>query len=311
VNTGSSVIRYENRFYLCEQAVWYVSATPKGPWEVATSIPKDIQAIPPEYPVYNVKYVYIYESTPEVVYVGYTPGYVWAYPYYGTVVYGTGYYYPGWYGPVYYYPRPVTYGFHAVYNPYTGGWGFGVSVATPGFSFTFWGAPSYGWWGPGGYRPPSYGGGYSPGGGYRPVATPYGGARPATRDNIYARPGNVDRIPPGARPSTRPAVGAGGTPSTRPATRENNVYADTNGNVYRNSPDGWEQRGQGGWNRDGGAAPSTMDRDAQARNRGAERSQSYNNYRAPAGGGSVGATPPGGAPAGGAMPRGGGGGGRR
>jgi hypothetical protein len=350
VNTGSSVLRHEDRFYLCEQAVWYVSASPKGPWEVATSIPAEIQAIPPEYPVYNVKYVYIYESTPTVVYVGYTPGYLWAYPYYGTVVYGTGYYYSGWYGPAYYYPRPVTYGYHAAYDPYTGSWGFGVGVFTPGFSFTFWGPPSHGWWGPGGYRPPYYGGYYPPGryppgryppgyrpppgsrppaGGHRPVPTPYGGGRPATRDNIYARPGNVDRVPPGFRPSTRPAPGVGPStrpapgvgpstrpapgvgPSTRPApggnagaaprpaTRENNVYADPGGNVHRKTPDGWEQRGQGGWNREGGPrpqtgaipsmggggrAPSTLDRDFQTRTRGAERSRNFNNYRAPGGG---------------------------
>ena len=338
VNTASSVLRHEDRFYLCEQAVWYVSVSPKGPWEVATSIPKEIQAIPPEYPVYNVKYVYIYESTPQVVYVGYTPGYMWAYPYYGTVVYGTGYYYPGWYGPVYY-PRPVTYGFHAVYNPYTGHWGFGVSVATPGLSITFWGGASHGYWGPAGYRPPPYYGGYHPPGGYPPgyrppgyppgyrppSGTPPGGARPATRDNIYARPGNVDKVPPGSRPSTQPARTPGAAPSTqpapggtagtapRPATRENNVYADPAGNVQRKTADGWEQRGQDGWNKDGGsrpqagatpsvggggAAPSTMDRDAQARNRGAERSQNFNNYQGSGGGGY----------GGGVAPRGGGGG---
>ena len=143
VNTGSSVLQHEDRFYLCDQAVWYVSESPKGPWAVATWIPKEIQAIPPEYPVYNVKYVSIYDSTPTDVYVGYTPGYLGAYPYNGTVVYGTGYYYPGWYGN-YYYPYPATYGFNAVYNPYTGGWGFGVGIGIPGFSF-YWGAPGYGY----------------------------------------------------------------------------------------------------------------------------------------------------------------------
>jgi len=353
VNTGSSVLRHEDLFYLCDQAVWYVSASPKGPWAVATWIPKEIQAIPPEYPVYNVKYVYIYDSTPEVVYVGYTPGYNWAYPYYGTVVYGTGYYYPGWYGN-YYYPYPVTYGFNAVYNPYTCGWGFGVGIGIPGFGF-YWGAPGYwygpgygygygygyGWWGPAGYRPPPYYyyGGYYPHGGYRPgyrppgyppgnrplytrpAQSPRGGARAATRDNLYARPGNIDRVSPGGRTSTRSAgtpgvapstrrAGAspsarsagtpGSTPSTRPATRGNNVYADPSGNVHRRTADGWEQRGQGGWNRAGGgsrppsgatpsvggrgAAPSTLDRDSQVRARGAERSQTFNSYRGAGGG---------------------------
>ncbi len=51
----------------------------------------EIQKIPPSEPVYNTKYVYVYESTPEVVYVGYTPGYMWSYPWYGVPIYGTGY----------------------------------------------------------------------------------------------------------------------------------------------------------------------------------------------------------------------------
>jgi hypothetical protein len=323
VNTGSSVLQHEDRFYLCEQAVWYVSASPKGPWAVATWIPKEIQAIPPEYPVYNVKYVYIYDSTPEAVYVGYTPGYTGAYPYYGTVVYGTGYYYPGWYGN-YYYPYPATYGFNAVYNPYYGSWGFGYYWGAPGYWYGlgygyghgYGHGYGYGWWGPAGYRTRSYyyhGRYYSRG--YRShyqtrsAQTPRGGARAATRDNLYARPGNIDRVSPGSRPSTRsagtPGVApstrrAGTSPSARPATRGNNVYADPSGNVHRRTADGWEQRGQGGWNRTGGgirppsgatpsvggrgAAPSTLNRDSQVRARGAERSQTFNSYRGTGGG---------------------------
>ena len=60
-------------------------------------------------------------------YVGYTPGYIYSYPYHGTIVYGTGYYYRPWYRR-YYYPRPVTYGYGVHYNPYTG-WGFSVGVS--------------------------------------------------------------------------------------------------------------------------------------------------------------------------------------
>ncbi len=56
--------------------VWYVSNMVYGPFDVATSIPRElIDAIPPENPHYNVQYIYIYDSTPDVVYVGYTPGY--------------------------------------------------------------------------------------------------------------------------------------------------------------------------------------------------------------------------------------------
>ena len=120
----------------------------------STSIPEEIYKMTPESPVYNTTYVYVYDSTPEVVYVGYYPGYTGCYVYGGTVIYGTGYYYPPYYG-AYYYPRPVTYGFSVHDNPYMG-WSFGF-----GMSF---GGP-YGWMSVG-YDPYPYHGGYWGAGGY-------------------------------------------------------------------------------------------------------------------------------------------------
>ena len=77
-------------YYAVDNGVWFTSAKATGPWAVADSIPKDeIAKIPPSSPVYNTTYVNVYESTPEVVYTGYTPGYLWSYPYYGVPVYGT------------------------------------------------------------------------------------------------------------------------------------------------------------------------------------------------------------------------------
>jgi hypothetical protein len=73
--------------------VWYVSETPKGPWEVSDTRPSEVESISPESPAYDVKYVYIYDSTPEVVYVSYTSDYVGIYVYLTTIVYGTGWYY--------------------------------------------------------------------------------------------------------------------------------------------------------------------------------------------------------------------------
>jgi hypothetical protein len=46
---------------------------------VATSRPDDVESIPASNPHYNVKYVHVYDSTPDVVYVGYTPGYYGSY----------------------------------------------------------------------------------------------------------------------------------------------------------------------------------------------------------------------------------------
>jgi hypothetical protein len=96
VNTSTPVIRIDaSSYYAVQNGVWFVATSAIGPWAVATSVPVAIYTIPVSSPLHYVTYVKIYGSTPEVVYVGYTPGY------YGTivtsssvVVYGTGWYYP-------------------------------------------------------------------------------------------------------------------------------------------------------------------------------------------------------------------------
>lgn len=232
VNTATQVLQVKGRYYAVDDGVWFTSASAEGPWEVADSIPEgEIQDIPPSSPVYNTTYVHVYDSTPTHVTVGYLPGYMWSYPYYGVPVYGTGWYYPPYWGH-YYYPRPVTYGMHVGYNPWTG-WSFGVSWSN-GFM-----SVGVRWGGGYGYRRPGYGCGGFYGGGYRgPVvintgnvnignsinvgnrgdaATRIGQARPGatTRPAQGARPGSVERPGGGAatRPQARPA-----TPSTRPGT---------------------------------------------------------------------------------------------
>ena len=94
INTPSSVIQAGDKFYACENGVWFVATKPQGPWVVADSVPDEIYKIPPTSPLYNTTFVRVYSSTPETVTVGYTSGYLGAYPAEGTLVYGTGYYYP-------------------------------------------------------------------------------------------------------------------------------------------------------------------------------------------------------------------------
>ena len=102
LNASTSVLRIRNRFYACENAVWFVVRLAAGPWAVADSVPEgDIDAIPPSAPVYNVKYVRVYDATPDVVTFGYTPGYTGVYPWHGAVVWGTGWNYRPWFGPTY------------------------------------------------------------------------------------------------------------------------------------------------------------------------------------------------------------------
>jgi len=279
VNTEYSVLEIDGRFYACNEAVWFTADRAQGPWRLAESVPDDVYSMPPSSPVYNVKYVYVYDTTPTVVYVGYYPGYTYSYVYGGTMVYGTGYYYAPWYGSVYY-PHHATYGFHVRYNPWHG-WAVGFSYSTGPYTFAI-GHVGYGggWWGPAGYR--GYHAGYHRGwhDGYRAgVGAGYrAGLRAGGNQNLYRRPGNVDRIAdrPSTQPVRRPSVAAG---------RENNVFADRDGNVARRSGDEWQTRSSGSWqgtaDRARAAAPersvnrAELDRSRQARQRGTSRAGTY------------------------------------
>jgi hypothetical protein len=227
-NTGTQVLRAEGRYYAVDEGVWFVSDTPEGPYAVATARPAQVDSIPASNPHYNVKYVYIYDVQPEVVYVGYTPGYTYSYVYGGTVIYGTGYYYVPWYRTVYY-PAPPTWGFHVRYNPWYG-WGFGFSYSTGRFSFSI---GFGGWGGYGGYwGRPYYGyrGGYHRGwhNGYRAGARAgyRAGQRASIGNNVYRTQNNRARV------ANQPARANRPTAATAP-NRANNVYSDRSGNVFR------------------------------------------------------------------------------
>ncbi len=141
-------------FYAVQNGVWFDAGAPTGPWLVAASVPAEIYAIPPSSPLYYVTFVQVYGATPDVVYVGYTPGY------YGTVldpdglvVYGTGYAYNPWIGTDWF-GFPCTYGFGAGvrWTPWTG-WGFGFGFGWSwgrgiGMAWGGWGWGAHPWWGP-------------------------------------------------------------------------------------------------------------------------------------------------------------------
>jgi hypothetical protein len=149
-NTSAAVIKISEQQYLSVEAgVWFEGTTPQGPWRAAESVPAEIYNIPPSSPLYYVTYVKVYGSTPESVYVGYTPGY------YGTVVsattntvvYGTGWYYAPYIGPAVWYGWPYTYGVGAGFTYTTdSGWSFGF-----GYGYDYYYPWYYPWWGPMGY----------------------------------------------------------------------------------------------------------------------------------------------------------------
>lgn len=298
VNTGAQVLEIGGRYYAVDNGVWFTSAAATGPWVVADSVPEEqIAQIPATSPVYNTTHVHVYDSTPDVVYVGYTPGYLWSFPYYGAPVYGTGWHYPPYWGGGYYYPRPPTWGFNVGYNPWTG-WNFGLSYSNGFFSFNM------GWGGgyPGGYRPWGCCGGWY-GGGYRgptiintgdinignnvnfgnrnTINNRIGNINSGNRANNFGHSSNLYNRPENLARKADPAVARQGLQKARPATGKlNNVYADRSGQVARPNGDQWQTRENGQWkdtadrvspdtrdqvaNRAGNLSQDTRDRAAQA-----------------------------------------------
>jgi hypothetical protein len=144
VNTTTPVIEVDaHTYYSVQNGVWFTGASATGPWVVATSVPAVIYSIPASSPLHYVTYVQVYGSTPDVVYAGYTPGYL------GTevcpdhvVVYGTGYYYPPYIGSDWV-GWPYTYGMGVGFAD-DWGIGFGFGFGAGEWLGTWW----HPWWGP-------------------------------------------------------------------------------------------------------------------------------------------------------------------
>lgn len=308
VNTPTQVLEIDSQYYAVDNGVWFQAASSTGPWQVADSVPREqIDEIPMSSPAHNVTYVRIYQSTPQIVYVGYTPGYLWSFPYYGVPVYGSGWYYPPY---RWWYPRPYTYGLHVGYNPWTG-WNFGVSwnVGFMHFGMSWGGGyrgPWRGYYGGGsccggwygGYRP-GWGGGFHGGGNTINIGSINIGnninfgnqgrianslqGRP--RADQLRTPSVYNRPEVASRNADRSAVQRDAQ-RARAVQRPNNVLSDRNGNVVRDTQNGLQTRSGNGWqnidrsaargavqNRAGSIDRSAIQRDMQARQRGAQRVQ--------------------------------------
>lgn len=222
VNTTIPVLLIDGRYYACDNGVWFVAESASGPWLVADYIPPDVQNIPPDSPVYNVKYVYIYRSTPDVVYVGYTPGYLGLYSLLGTIVFGTGYHYQYW-DNGYYYSRPWTYGMNAFYNKRYGweyGRGWNYAFRSIGNSWhSHW--HERGWYGPGEFQYRSVNKKYNFGKQINVGKTSFKVER-RFNNNIYKRPDNVQRLTPKSQKVGSPR-----------GLKNQQVFVDRSGKVIR------------------------------------------------------------------------------
>jgi hypothetical protein len=228
LNASTPVIEVApGQWYAVQGGVWFTSASAQGPWVAASFVPPAVYAIPASSPVHAVTYVRVYDSTPDLIFVGYTPGYLGTYvgPG-GMVVYGTGYPYRGWLGRSWWGP-PVTYGYGVRLGWSSwGGWGLSMSWG--------WCPPGYGWgygvspyWGPPGYYRPTYGPGP-----IRGITRPppplrgdrggaYGGWGAAVRPSLRPPPrppAASPRPPPASFRPAPPGHGAAGPAEARPGS---------------------------------------------------------------------------------------------
>ena len=259
VNTGGSIIQdNDSNYFAVDQAIWFMSNNPNGPWKVADHYPVDVKKIPPSCPVFNMKFVDIYDYTDEIVYVGYTAGYMGAFLYHGVVYYGTGYRYKSWFGDKYI-PRPNTYGYGAKKKS-------SGSSNVQIYAAVGYGGPMMGM-GYGGYGRYGYGMGYGMGyGGYgmynqmaynqfyyqgQTVAVDHDivEEKPIDLVNIYNnRVEGIIRTETAQRNDPMKPIILKGNNVT-----PNHLYADENGNLYRLDKQGnwYEQSGSEWKNVDG------------------------------------------------------------
>jgi hypothetical protein len=280
-NTADKVIELEGTYYLCLQGVWFMAPAPTGPWSTCMSVPTEIYTIPSSSPVYNVTYVTQTANPDGTVTSNYTAGYLGSFilgAATGAILAdGSGYWWPPYCSAGYYYPYPATYcgayygyGYHygtPYYDYNTGAYGWHGSAYGPNGSAS-WGA---------GYNP--YTGTYARGG---TVSTPYGTRSAAQAYNPYT--GTYAQTRQGSSPTAQwgssyvsrgnqsattghystangtvagASTSAGGKAvgantawgnSAAGKTASGNMYAEHDGNVYKNTGNGWQKYDNGSWN---------------------------------------------------------------
>ncbi len=273
-NTQDKVIKVGDVYYLCLQGVWFMSPNAQGPWTTCTSVPQEIYTIPPSSPVYNVTYVTQTAEPDGTVQASYTAGYLGAFVLGAAtgaiIANGSGYWWPPYtYGG--YYPYAATYGGAyygaAHYNSATGAYGWSQTAYGPYGSATRGAA----------YNP--YTGTAARG---ATVSTPYGSRSAAQAYNPYT--GTYAQTRQGSSPTaqwgssyvsngnksayTQHYSTANGTVATAQGsqggkaaasstawgntaagkTASGNMYAGHDGNVYKNTGNGWQKYDNGGWN---------------------------------------------------------------
>jgi hypothetical protein len=311
-NTPDKVIQVGDVYYLCLQGVWFMSATPQGPWTTAASVPQVIYTIPPSSPVYNVTYVTQVTNSNGNVESSYTAGYL------GTFVLGaavgaivtsgTGYYYPPYIGypvvgyPIYH-PYPTPYGAYGAYGTsyyHTGTGAYGVSQTAYGTYGSATRSASYNPYTGTASRSASVSTPYgkqSVGQAYNPYTGTYGathqgssptaqwgqsyvsnGNKSATAQHYSTSQGTVGSLQTssgGKAAGTSTAYGN----TAAAKTSSGDMYAGHDGNVYKNTGSGWQKsNGSGGWS-SVNTQQNQQKAQQSAQNFNQQRGQSTSQYR--------------------------------
>jgi hypothetical protein len=268
-NTPDRVIQVGDVYYLCLQGIWFMSATPQGPWTTAPSVPAVIYTIPPSSPVYNVTYVTQTTTSDGNIQASYTAGYLGAFVMgaaLGAIVCsGTGYYYPAYIGyPAYGYPvwhpYPTAYGATPYYNTRTGAYGWSQTAygaygsATRAAQYN----PYTGTYARGASASTAYGR-ESVGQAYNPytgtyAATHQGSSPTAQWGQSYVSRGNQSAYAQHYSTSNGSVGSVQGSQGGRAAasssaignsyagkTSSGDMYAGHDGNVYQNTGSGWQK----------------------------------------------------------------------
>jgi hypothetical protein len=306
-NSHDKVIKVGDVYYLCLQGVWFMSPNSQGPWTTCTSVPQEIYTIPPSSPVYNVTYVTQAANPDGTVQASYTAGYLGAFilgAATGAIIAnGSGYWWPPYCYGGYYYPYAAT---------YCGGYygGYGYHYGTPNYDSA---TGAYGWkqtaYGPYGsatrgaaYNP--YTGTYARG---ASVSTPYGTRSAAQAYNPYT--GTYAQTRQGSSPNAQwgssyvsrgnksatmghystangTVAGISGSEGGKAAgastargntavgkTASGNMYAGHDGNVYKNTGNGWQKYDNGSWNSVSKPQPNWQGAESSQQRTGSESNQ--------------------------------------
>jgi len=304
-NTQDKVIKVGDVYYLCLQGVWFMSPNPQGPWTTCTSVPQEIYTIPPSSPVYNVTYVTQTANPDGTVQASYTAGYLGGFilgaatgaiiangsgyywpPYVYHPPYGYAAYYPwatpyggAYYGTAHYNSATGAYGWSqtaygpygsatrgAAYNPYTGTAARGATVSTP-------------------YRSRSAAQAYNPYTGTY-AQTRQGSSPNAQWGSSYVSRGNQSATMGHYSTANGTVAGAEGSQGGKAAasstkwgntaagkTASGNMYAGHDGNVYKNTGNGWQKYDNGSWNSVNKPQPNWQGAENSQQRTGSESSQ--------------------------------------